>query len=145
MQQDRTRALTKLFQRHRLILFDGACPLCSGFVGFVFARDRAARFRFVAVQSALGQAILAHFGQPLTDWESNVLVEDGRPYFKSRAFFRILRGLPPPWPWLAAAEASPRALNDLLYDRIARNRYALFGRSDRCMAPPADMASRFLA
>ena len=35
-----------------VILFDGVCNLCNGFVQFVIARDPAARFRFAALQSA---------------------------------------------------------------------------------------------
>jgi predicted DCC family thiol-disulfide oxidoreductase YuxK len=137
--------LAELFDRHRLILFDGVCPLCSGFVAFVVKRDRAAVFRFVSVQSGLGQSILSHFGQPRFEWESNVLVEDGRAYFKSAAFCRIVRRLPRPWRWLAAACLVPRGTRDWLYDRIALNRYRLFGRYDRCIVPPADAAARFLA
>ena len=88
-----------LFARHDLILYDGVCPLCNGFVRFVVRRDRTGRFRFVSVQSELGQAILSRFGLPLTDWASNVLVEGGRPFFKAAAQLRILRRLPRPWCW----------------------------------------------
>jgi predicted DCC family thiol-disulfide oxidoreductase YuxK len=39
----------------------------------------------------------------------------------------------------------PRPLRDWLYDRIARNRYRLFGRRDTCLVPSPDVANRFLA
>ena len=128
-----------------ILLFDGECVLCSGFVRFVIARERVPVFRFAAVQSVTGQAILRHFGLPLTDWESNVLVEDGIPSFKSGAFFGVLRHLRAPWPWLRGLRVLPLGLRDWLYDRIARNRYALFGRYDRCRLPPAALRARFLA
>ena len=42
-----------------LILFDGVCNLCNGFVQFVIQRDAAGRFRFAALQSAA--SVLADF------------------------------------------------------------------------------------
>ena len=137
--------LDRLFAAHRLVLYDGVCPLCAGFAGFVLTRDRGGHFRFVAIQSALGQAILRRFGLPPTDWESYVLVERGRPYVKSDAFFRIVGALPAPWSWLRAGGRLPPAPADWLYDRIARNRYLLFGRLDRCAVPPAGIRERVLS
>ena len=42
-----------------LILFDGVCNLCNGFVQFVIRHDSEGRFRFAALQSAAGQAVLS--------------------------------------------------------------------------------------
>jgi predicted DCC family thiol-disulfide oxidoreductase YuxK len=33
---------------------------------------------------------------------------------------------------------------DWLYDRVARNRYAIFGKKPVCMTPRADIRARFL-
>jgi len=38
----------------------------------------------------------------------------------------------------------PRRLRDTLYDRVAQNRYRLFGRTDACMVPPPGLARRVL-
>jgi predicted DCC family thiol-disulfide oxidoreductase YuxK len=38
----------------------------------------------------------------------------------------------------------PRPLADWLYDRVAQNRYALFGRTDSCMIPPPEWRERFI-
>ena len=94
-----------------LILFDGVCVMCSGFVAFVIRRDRAARFRFVAAQTPLGQSILSRLGLSTTEFESSILIEDGRAWFKSGAFFAILRRLPWPWPWLAVLRVLPLAIS----------------------------------
>ena len=136
--------LPALLKARPLILFDGVCGLCSGFVHFVIERERNPDFRFIAVQSPLGQALLAHLGLPLTDWESNVVILEGRPHFKSEGFFRVLRRLRRPWPWLSLAELLPRSLCDWAYDRVARNRYALFGKSDHCLVPAPELRTRFL-
>ncbi|SJM28141.1 hypothetical protein BQ8482_110071 [Mesorhizobium delmotii] len=40
-----------------LIVFDGVCVLCSGFVRMVVGLDRISRFRFATAQSPLGDAL----------------------------------------------------------------------------------------
>lgn len=81
---------------------------------------------------------------PTGDYESFVLVEDGGAYFKSDAFFRTLRHMTWPWPLLRIGRIMPRPLADWFYDRVARNRYAVFGRKAACMLPRPDLAARFL-
>lgn len=127
-----------------LILFDGVCVMCSGFVAFVIRRDPAARFRFVAAQTPLGQSILSRLGLSTTEFESSILIEDGRAWFKSGAFFAILRRLPWPWPWLAVLRVLPRAITDRVYNAIADNRYRLFGKRDSCLVPSPDIRRRFV-
>ena len=127
-----------------LILFDGVCNLCSWSVQFLAPRDRAGRLRFAAMQSATGQAALKRYGIAPDDWESFVLIEDGQAYLKSEAFFRTTRYMSFPWPMLQAGRALPSRLSDWLYDRVARNRYAIFGRKSVCMVPRPELAARFL-
>ena len=112
---------------------------------FLAPRDRHSVLWFAAVQSAAGQAVLKGHGLPADDYESFVLVEQGQAYFKSDAFFRTLRYMTWPWPLLRIGCLLPRPLADWLYDRVARNRYAVFGRKDACMLPRPDLAARFLA
>lgn len=127
-----------------VILFDGVCNLCAGFVRFVIARDAARVFRFVPAQSALGTALLCDLGMSTIDYESNILIEGGRAWFKSEAFIRVAARLRRPWPACRLARLCPRAVRDWLYDRIAANRYAWFGRRDACLVPGPDIAARFL-
>ena len=128
-----------------IVLFDGVCVLCSGFVQFVIRRDPEARFRFAPMQSQPGQALLRRFGRPLEDWDSNALIEDGIIYLKSAAVFRILWSLSGVWPLFALGRVLPRRLCDWVYDRVARSRYRLFGRREACLVPTAELRARFLA
>ncbi len=127
-----------------MILFDGVCNLCSWSVQFLAPRDRNRSLWFAAVQSATGQTVLKEQGLPTDAYESFVLVEDGRAYFRSDAFFRTLRHMTWPWPLLGIGRVLPRAVADWLYDRVARNRYAVFGRKAVCMLPRPDLSARFL-
>src|SRR6266852_5074364 len=38
----------------------------------------------------------------------------------------------------------PRRVRDWAYDRIARNRYRLFGRNESCLVPTSAIAARFV-
>jgi predicted DCC family thiol-disulfide oxidoreductase YuxK len=129
---------------HPVILYDGLCVLCSRVVRFVIRHDRAARFRFASVQSGPGRRLLARHGLPLEGWDSFVLVEGGAAHLRSDAFLRIVPRLSGPWPVLALGRLIPAALRDRAYDRIARDRYRLFGRRETCLVPTPEVRARFL-
>ena len=126
-----------------LILFDGVCLLCSAWVRFMVRRDPAARFRFVAIQDAAGRDTAARLGISEAEPETNALVLGGSAFFKSDAALAVLRRLRG-CRWTAPLRAVPRPLRDWAYDRIARNRYRLFGRTEVCMVPTPELAARFL-
>ncbi len=73
-----------------LIVFDGVCALCSGFVRFVLRHDPGGHFRFVPAQSALGTALYRHYGLDPDNWESNLLIAEGRLYLRSDAAIEIV-------------------------------------------------------
>jgi predicted DCC family thiol-disulfide oxidoreductase YuxK len=127
-----------------VILFDGVCNLCNGFVQFVIARDPAARFQFAALQSDSARRLLARVDGLGQVPDSVVLVDRGRVYTRSSAALRIARGLPFPWSLARALIVVPRPLRDWVYDRVARHRYRWFGRKDTCMVPTPDLRARFL-
>src|SRR6185295_17821512 len=104
-----------------VILFDGVCNLCNGFVTFVIPRDSAGRFQFGPLQSPAAQRLLGSIGfqEPWPD--SFVLVENGRAWTQSAAALRIARGLSFPWPLAYVFVVVPRSLRDWIYNRVARN------------------------
>lgn len=126
-----------------LILFDGDCVLCSRVARFVHKRDAAQRFKFVAIQCSYGHALAARFGVNADNPETNVVVADGVAHFKGDAALAVLTRLPR-WRWTRHARILPRALRDWIYDRIARSRYRIFGRRERCWAGDATLAARIL-
>src|SRR5882762_5499318 len=77
------------YQLPPVILFDGVCNLCNGFVQFVIARDPAARFRFAALQSESARRLLARLDGLAGLPDSIVLVDRGRVYTRSSAALRI--------------------------------------------------------
>jgi predicted DCC family thiol-disulfide oxidoreductase YuxK len=127
-----------------IVLYDGVCGMCNRLVQFIVRRDRRGKFRFAALQGETAQALLRRHGLRTDDFDSAVLVEDGRAYLRSRAILRIARGLGGVWSAAAPFALLPAPLLDFFYDRVANNRYRVFGRSDACMLPPPEMRARFL-
>jgi len=127
----------------RLILFDGVCVLCSRWVDFVIARDAAARFRFVAIQTETGRALAERFGIDPREPETNVAVVNERAYFKLDSVVEVLAEFPR-WRWIRVAYLFPRTVRDFFYDRVARNRYRVFGCRGSCHVPAPAVRARFL-
>ena len=136
--------LTAIAGGNPVMLFDGVCHLCSGWVQFAVARDPAANLRFAPIQSRHGQDFLRRRGLPVDDFETFYLIDDGRVFEKSTGFLRMVGYLRWPWPLLKVVRIVPRPVRDWLYDRIARNRYHLFGRHQRCMVPQPRWRERFI-
>jgi predicted DCC family thiol-disulfide oxidoreductase YuxK len=128
---------------NQLVLFDGVCIFCSGWVRFVIERDDACRFRFMPIQSPQGQRLARELGIDPEHPATNVVIVDGVAFFKSDAALAVLRHLRG-MKWTAVLGVVPKGLRNWVYDRIAQNRYALFGRSESCMRPTPDIAARFL-
>jgi predicted DCC family thiol-disulfide oxidoreductase YuxK len=127
----------------RILLFDGVCNLCNGWVRFVIRNDPLSRVRFAPLQSETGQWLLAAHRLPLTG-ESLVLIEEGKAFTASDAALRVARSLAAPWPIFALFLAVPRPIRDAVYRWVARNRYRWFGRRDECMVPTPEQRRRFL-
>jgi predicted DCC family thiol-disulfide oxidoreductase YuxK len=127
-----------------IILFDGVCNLCNGWVQFIIKRDARALFRFAALQSRAGQRILTQYGLCPQLLDSMVLIDAGSVFTKSDAVLRIVGYLPGMWPLLGLLRIVPRWLRNGAYDRIAENRYRWFGKKDACMLPTGNVAHRFL-
>jgi predicted DCC family thiol-disulfide oxidoreductase YuxK len=138
-------AAARLSDLHKpLIVFDGICHLCTGFVRFVTRWDRDALFQFLPAQSPRGEALYAGLGLKSGDWDSNLLVLEDRVYTELDAFIEISRRFGGPWRLIAILYVIPRALRDWVYNRIVRNRYRWFGKRDLCYLPTPELASRFL-
>jgi predicted DCC family thiol-disulfide oxidoreductase YuxK len=128
----------------RIIVFDGVCALCSGWVRFLLRHDRAGRYRFAAMQTAAGRRLLTQNGLDVDDPVSFLLLEGDTARTDSDAILAVLTGLGGPWRLAALARLVPAALRDPAYRWLARNRYRWFGRSDTCLVPDPSLRDRFL-
>ncbi len=126
-----------------IILFDGICNLCNGFVNFIIDRDSDAVFRFASLQSDFGQKIVSQNTALLKNTDSVILITNDGLLTKSDAAIEILSQLKG-FRWCRILKIFPLGLRNYFYDLIARNRYRWFGKRDSCRIPTPDLVSRFL-
>ncbi|MGN7476768.1 thiol-disulfide oxidoreductase DCC family protein [Solibacillus silvestris] len=126
-----------------IVLFDGECNFCDASVQFIIMRDRKALFQFASLQSDVGAALLKQYEVP-ENTDSIVFVEDGKYYTESTAALKIARNLSGLWKLFYAFIVVPKPVRDLVYRRIAKNRYKWFGKKQECLLPSPEQRKRFL-
>lgn len=127
-----------------IILFDGHCVFCSSSMRFIHAHDRTGRLRFAALQSASGSALALSRDLESEDPGTFYVLLEGRTLGDADALRFVARNLRWPWRLFGLPAYLPRAIVVPLYRLIARNRYSIAGRDDRCFTPPATERHRFL-
>ena len=147
--QSKTQSVVDHANEGAIIVFDGVCMLCNGWVHFLLRHDHKHRYRFAAMQAPAGRALLAQHGLDPDDPTSFLLIEHDRGAAPRvslgvTAIRRVLVGLGGAWRLFAIAAVVPRVIGDPLYLMVARNRYRWFGRHDACLMPDPANASRFL-
>jgi predicted DCC family thiol-disulfide oxidoreductase YuxK len=127
-----------------IVVFDGQCLLCNGWVQFLLRHDTEKRIRFASIQGAAGQRLLAQAGLQIDGLQTLLVIDGARSWQHTAAILRVLHALG--WPWRLAwvGWLVPAPLRDALYRWGARNRYRIWGRSDTCMVPSPETAARFL-
>ncbi|MFC2112468.1 thiol-disulfide oxidoreductase DCC family protein [Bacteroidota bacterium] len=126
-----------------IVLFDGYCNFCTGWVLFIIRRDRKKNFKFAASQTPAGAKLLLEFGIQELASHSIVLINNGIIFSKSTAALRIAKKLTGIWPVLYSLIILPRFFRDYFYELIARNRYRIYGKRDDCFLPGPQIRDRF--
>ncbi|OYU81233.1 MAG: thiol-disulfide oxidoreductase [Flavobacterium sp. BFFFF1] len=132
-------------EHKKIILFDGVCNLCNRMVQFVIKHDKKDLFRFVALQSELGQEIQRHIGIDTKNIDSVILYDPGHAYYyKSSAAIEIMQEFGGVFYAARLFKIIPNALRNGIYDYVARNRYSWYGKTEHCMMPTPEIKAKFL-
>ncbi|MBE2288491.1 MAG: thiol-disulfide oxidoreductase DCC family protein [Chitinophagaceae bacterium] len=137
--------MTRVDEPQLIVFFDGVCNLCNSSVQFLIRKDKDLLLTFCSLQSERGAEAMKQVAKQAGVPKSIILLAGDRYYTKSTAVLKIARTLGGKWALLYPFILIPRALRDLVYDLIARNRYRWFGRSETCMVPDRSVAARFLS
>jgi predicted DCC family thiol-disulfide oxidoreductase YuxK len=133
-----------------ILLYDGVCGLCNRLVRFLLARDRRGRLRFAPLQSGFSARALARHGRNAARLDTVYLIaEPGTPaervLSRSRAVLGALEELGGGWRLAGLLlRLVPAPLRDAVYGVVAKIRYRVFGRSERCVLPRPEDRARFL-
>lgn len=128
----------------KIILFDGVCNFCNRAVTFVIDHDERELYLFASLQSERGQKYLQKFNLPLNDFDTFILVDGDEFYTSSTAALMVSRDLSGFVKFLYPLIYLPKSVRDIFYRLIAKNRYALFGKSDACRTIAEKDKAKFL-
>ena len=126
-----------------IILFDGVCNFCNSSVNFIIDHDPDGYFKFAALQSDEGQALLVKYGIWQTDIDTIILIEDEKVFTRSTAVLKISSKLSGWTSILHDFIIIPEFIRDSLYDLFAKFRYKIFGKREVCRVPTPEERSRF--
>src|SRR5262249_14588742 len=110
-----------------LIVYDGVCNFCNGWVRFVSKRDHDRGFTFASAKPPIGWWGMQGAVLDPENPESIVLVDGNRYLQKSDAVLTILSRLGGCWPVASTLRILPKSFRDFCYAYFATRRYALFG------------------
>ena len=128
-----------------LVLFDGHCALCSGFVQRLLEADEQGVLRFAPLQSAFAKTRLDAAKVDTEGLDSVVFIDAAREaHVKSDAFFAIMRAIGGAYRYLGVLQVLPKGLRNGVYDLVARYRYRVFGQHEACWLPKPEWRGRFL-
>jgi len=130
-------------KQNPVILFDGVCNLCNGTVDFLLKRDRKKQFRYAALQSETGKALIQkyHFSEQT---DSVILIKLNKAYFESDAAIEIANMLPYPWRLGIVFKIIPKYVRNKIYKWVAKNRYRWFGKRKTCRIPTPEENEFFM-
>lgn len=127
-----------------LLLYDGHCALCNGFVDFILRFDKKKKFRFAALHSEV-----SFYYQQKFKWNSNgdtvILISNNTVYMYQHAAFKVLHVLGLPWSIFLIFKIIPNFISAAIYKGIARKRYSWFGKYEICPIPKAENRKQFIS
>lgn len=126
-----------------IVFFDGYCILCSKFINFLLKKDKNKCLYYASQQSDFGKEIIKDVLSE-TNTEGVAFFKSGKVYIKSSAIIRILSQLGVLWKLSMILFIIPPVLRNFIYDRIAKNRYSWFGKTNSCYIPQNAFKKQFL-
>ena len=124
-----------------IVVFDGECALCNGFVAWLIRHDRRGHFLIAGSAGDVGAAVVAAAGLDSQITASTLLVWDGSAHLRSAAIIAVAKGLPWPWRAVAGIRVVPSFLRDAVYRFIAARRPRMPADDPACGVPPADLVA----
>jgi predicted DCC family thiol-disulfide oxidoreductase YuxK len=131
-------------ENKKIILFDGVCNLCDSSVQFIIKHDKKDVFRFVALQSELGQKIIEYIGINSTIDSMILYLPKTAYYTKADAVLLIAKELSGSVSFLYYLRYTPKLIKNSIYDFIAKKRYKWYGKKENCMIPIPNILNKFL-
>ncbi len=124
-----------------IVVFDGECALCNGFVAWLIRHDRRGHFLIAGSAGDVGAAVMAAAGLDSHVASSTLIVWDGTVHVRSSAIIAIAKRLPWPWRAVTAIRVVPKVVRDGVYRFIAARRARMHADDPACGVPPARLVT----
>ncbi len=125
-------------------VMDAECAICSWGARMIHRLDRSGTVRICPVQTPLGGALMRHYGLDPADPASWLFIDAGVAHVDFDAVIHAGRRFGGVGHLTAGLRILPKPVRDWLYRRLARNRYAVFGRGDMCALPDPAFRRRLM-
>jgi predicted DCC family thiol-disulfide oxidoreductase YuxK len=127
-----------------VLFYDGDCGFCSRSVRLVYGLDPGGAIEFAPLQGVLAGKLNL---QSYADKKGGSMVvlreSDGAMFIKSEAWILLGETLGGVWAVLAFVfSLFPKTARDWGYDLVAKNRYRLAGKANRCALPDEGFRKR---
>ena len=126
-----------------LVLYDGNCALCHGFIKWVLRSEPKGALRFASLQSALATQLRKELNIP-ESCDSVIFIENGQVFLYQHAAFQIAKHCRYPLKAIRIFRALPNAFTKAVYQFVARNRKKVFGSYDHCPLPSVKHRKQFI-
>lgn len=137
--------IDQLPKNKKIVLFDGVCNLCNNSINYVIDKDKHDVFRFVSLQSDLGQEIQQYIGYQDTNLNTIILYVPGEAYYtKSSAAIKIMNEFGWLWKGINIFLILPESIRNIAYNYVAKNRYKWYGKEESCRIPTPELKAKFL-
>ena len=117
-----------------LVLYDGNCALCHGFIKMVLRSEPKGELRFASLQSEIASKLRKQLNIP-ESCDSVIFIEHGQVYLYHHAAFQIAKHCGYPLRAIRIFRFLPNAFSKAVYHWVARNRKKVFGAYDNCPLP----------
>lgn len=128
-----------------IAVMDASCALCSWGARMLHRLDRSGEIKIAPIQSQTGADLMRANGLDPADPYTWLFIEDGTVWRDFDAVIRIGQRSGGVGRILVVLKVLPRRVREWLYQRVARNRYAMFGRGDMCALPDPTFRARLLS
>jgi predicted DCC family thiol-disulfide oxidoreductase YuxK len=133
-------------QADNIILFDGSCAFCNGFIRRILKVDRV-RFRLCDQQSRQFNVIAQAHRLPVSTGKNAgtiYLIQGGKAYTRAKAIARILRGCKRPYRIIGQLiQLVPPVISNSVYNWIAKRRHKIV-KTKVCTIPSPGMQKRVI-
>ncbi|MEJ8560098.1 DCC1-like thiol-disulfide oxidoreductase family protein [Yoonia sp. GPGPB17] len=128
-----------------IAVMDATCALCSWGARMIHHLDCSGEIRIAPIQSETGARLMRLHGLDPRDPDTWLFIEEGTVWRDFDALIRVGQRSGGLGYLFAGLKVLPRPVRDWFYQRIARNRYAMFGRGDMCALPDPAFRARLLS